>query len=240
MQFSTVARRLEGIPYTSAAKGRVFYDFILKHKPRRVLELGFAHGVSSCYFAAALDEFGGKLDAVDLDVGFEPSLEELRSALGFENLISIHREKSSYTWFLKKKLEEQFSSGNLHTPYDFCFIDGPKDWTNDGLSFFLVDKLLSDGGIIMFDDYSWTYRAFGRNKGYVFENMSEEELAQPQIEAVFRLLVMQHPSYSGFEIIDDNLAIAKKIKSEDRVLEHTTKFSLAYRIMKAVKKMNRR
>ena len=204
------------------------------------MELGFAHGVSTCYFAAALEEIGGEIDAVDLNLTFEPSLEALSSDLGLTRIVNVYRETSSYTWFLKKKLEEQLSNGNNRKPYDLCFIDGPKDWTNDGFTFFLVDKLLSDGGTIIFDDYSWTYKAFGRSTGYVFEKMSEEELAQPQIEAVFRLLVMQHPDYSDFEIIDDNLAVARKVRSGARTLEHTTRFSPAYRLKKFASRLLRR
>ena len=35
------------------------------------------------------------------------------------------------------------SSSNICQPiYDFCFIDGSKNWTIDSSAFFLVDKLL--------------------------------------------------------------------------------------------------
>lgn len=58
MKFDAIARHLDGLQYTSPHKGRVFYDFIMDTRPEQCLELGFAHGVSSCYIAAALHGAG--------------------------------------------------------------------------------------------------------------------------------------------------------------------------------------
>ena len=41
--------------------------------------------------------------------------------------------------------------------FDFCYIDGTHDWYNDGFAFLLVDKLLKPGGMIIFDDYNWSF-----------------------------------------------------------------------------------
>ena len=66
MQFDKISRFLQGIPYTSLSKGKNLYDIIIKNKPQNILELGFAHGVASCYMAAALEELGsGKITVVD-------------------------------------------------------------------------------------------------------------------------------------------------------------------------------
>lgn len=240
MKFETAASVLDGIPYTTTARGRFFYDFIMKHKPKNVLELGFAHGVSTCYFAAALEEYGGHIDTVDLKREFNPDLEMLSEKLNLTKTITAHRELSSYTWFLKKKIEEQTKDDHCTPLYDFCFIDGPKDWTNDGCAFFLADKLLKDNGWIIFDDYSWTYSSQNLDKGYIFPNLSEEEKTHPQIEAVFRLIVKQHPSYANFEIYNNSLAIAQKTSSGPRVMKVTTHVSPAYTIKKAIKGLLKR
>ena len=58
MQFETVQRLVEGIPFIMPELARNVYDFVLQTKPRQCLELGFGHGASSCYIAAALEEFG--------------------------------------------------------------------------------------------------------------------------------------------------------------------------------------
>lgn len=219
MEFDRAAALLEGIPYTSPEKGKVFYDLVLERRPRHILELGFAHGVSTCYFAAAAQELGGcTVTAVDLEASraFEPSLETLLARLGLGGIVRVERELSSYTWFLKKEIAAQ-TRGHVCAPkYDLVFIDGPKDWTVDGCAFFLADKLLVNGGTVMFDDYSWSYardeatRGKRHERGYVFAAMSEAERNEPQVKAVFDLLVMQHPSYGRFVLLDDQLAIAQK------------------------------
>src|SRR5262249_17116294 len=154
MKFSTIAGHLEGIPFMSPEKARPLYDFIVANRPRECLELGFAHGTSSCYIAAALDEFGGHLTSVDLvgSKAMSPNLEQLLDQTGLGGRVSVVREKSSYTWFLKRVLEEATVDGACEPRYDFCFIDGAKNWTIDGFAFLLVDKLLRENGWVLFDD----------------------------------------------------------------------------------------
>jgi predicted O-methyltransferase YrrM len=246
MDFDRAAQMLDGIPYTSPSKGRLFYDLVLQRRPRKILELGFAHGVSSCYFAAAAQELGNcTITAVDLEQSrnVEPSIETLVRRLGLEQLVTVQREQSSYTWFLKKEIAAQTSNQGCAPKYDLVFIDGPKDWTNDGCAFFLADKLLLPGGAILFDDYAWSYRgdeaARGKTHthGYVFASMSEAEYAEPQIKAVFELLVMQHPNYSDFVILDDQLAMATKgANAGTRQLLIDTRYSLKYRAISWMRK----
>jgi predicted O-methyltransferase YrrM len=67
MKFETAYQVLKGIPFISEENAKELYDFIIKNELRDCLELGFAHGVASCYIAAAIDELGGgKLTSVDL------------------------------------------------------------------------------------------------------------------------------------------------------------------------------
>ena len=37
------------IPFTSPSKGEIFYDHVIKYKPKKCLELGFAHGAATNY-----------------------------------------------------------------------------------------------------------------------------------------------------------------------------------------------
>jgi hypothetical protein len=48
MRFEAAHEILQGIPYISKKKAKSLYEFILTHRPRHCLELGFAHGVSVC------------------------------------------------------------------------------------------------------------------------------------------------------------------------------------------------
>ena len=250
MNFESAASTLSGIPYTSASKGRLFYDLVMTRRPKSILELGFAHGVSTCYFAAAATQIGGcTITAVDLDQSrhVDPTIETLVQKMGFGAVVTVRREQSSYTWFLKKEIQSQ-TNGNVCTPkYDLIFIDGPKDWTNDGCAFFLADKLLNDGGAIIFDDYNWSYqsdeeaRGVRHEHGYVFPLMSPDEYREPQIKAVFQLLVLQHPNYGEFEIMDDQLAMARKtIGTPQKRLTISTRYSMKYRALSFIRRAVRR
>lgn len=229
MRFEAIAELLDGIPYLGAEEGRVLYDFIGRYKPGRILELGHAHGVSTLYMAAALDAAGaGVIDTVDLEgaAARAPNLESLLDKAGLGRRVQIRREKNSYTWFLKKQIEEQTQGGTCRPCYDFCFIDGPKSWTIDGLTFFLADKLLKDGGWILFDDFNWTHAKHpGREQtdGITVRALSEDQIREPHIEAVFRLLVTQHGGYSNFLIQDDWWAWAQKLADGSREIRRARK-----------------
>jgi predicted O-methyltransferase YrrM len=215
VRFETIRELVAGVPFIDPQRARVLYDFILEHRPTECLELGFAHGVSSCYIAAALDELGqGRLTSVDLvrSASMSPTIEELLERTGLQRYVLPLREPTSYTWFLRKKIEELSRDGVCTPAYDFCFIDGPKNWTIDGFAFFLVDKLLRTGGWILFDDYNWTYGSSSKTttSGINHLEMGPDELSQPHIELVVRLLVTQHPSYSEIRIQDDCWAWAHK------------------------------
>lgn len=250
MKFDAIARQLDGLQYTSPHKGRVFYDFIMDTRPEQCLELGFAHGVSSCYIAAALHELGrGHLTSVDLlgsKVWFDPTIETLLARTGLESYVTVARENTSYTWFLKKKIEEQ-TSGHVCVPcYDFCFIDGAKNWTHDGAAFFMVDKLLRTGGWIMFDDLWWSSAmeearsGLKTAAGVPHEQLAEDEYREPHIEAIFRLLVMQHPSYSRFKVLDELLAMAQKTSGDTKQIRFESMVSVKYKLVSLVKKLTGR
>lgn len=227
MKFETVKKHVEGVPYILPEMARDLYEFILKHQPQNCLELGFGHGASSCYLAAALDEVGsGHLTCVDLVPAQEwqqPTIEQLLEKTGLSPRVEVRRENTSYTWFLKKQIEAHSHDNFCEPIYDFCFIDGPKNWTIDGAAFFLVDKLLKSGGWLVFDDLQWTYMSKlkeGKKKtdGVYMLDMGTDELNQPHIEMIYQLLVMQHPEYSEFKIKDYWWAWARKMKGNKEVI----------------------
>jgi predicted O-methyltransferase YrrM len=247
MKFQEISSLVTGIPFISQKRAKELYDFILDRKPANILELGFAHGSSSCYIAAALDEIGtGHLTAVDLlaaKVWQNPSIEELLTKTRLEKYVTVDREMTSYTWFLKKKIEENTISNICQPIYDFCFIDGAKNWTIDSSAFFLADKLLKQNGWILFDDLKWTYSrklAAGqtRSDGITIREMGEDEIHQPHLDLIFRLLVMQHPDYCEFKITDDNWGWAHKKANFKKNLVITESYDLKssiYRLLKQLK-----
>lgn len=224
MKFETISAHLADVPFMPEHFARVIYDFILEHKPDQVLELGFAHGKSSNFIAAALHENGsGHLTTVDLvDNHRDPSITELLQKTGLGDYVTVVREQSSYTWFLKKQIESQ-TDGLTCTPlYDLCFIDGAKNWTIDGAAFFMVDKLLKSEGWILFDDLDYTYRYHEERTGkhvmdgINFRELGQDEVEQAHIDRVYQLLVMQHPDYSNFHTQFGSWAWAQKTPRGDR------------------------
>lgn len=246
MKFEEVRRHVEGVPFMSPEQGKILYDFVRSRKPADCLELGFAHGVSVCYVAAALQELGrGHVTAVDLEASQEwqqPSIEDLLDRTGLHDYVTVVREKTSYTWTLKKLLEQNPDPARI---FDFCYIDGPKNWTIDGLAFFLVDKLLRQDGWVLFDDLTWTYgssSAESRKKleeaGILVNQMGEDELNTPQVELIFRHLVMTHPGYSEFRTHDD-WAWAHKVASSRRVLTVEERVPLTSMLKRGLRKLGR-
>jgi predicted O-methyltransferase YrrM len=179
---------------TGPFRGRELYDFIRRERPDECLELGFAHGVSTVYLAAALEANGaGHLTSVDLLVARarEPSAEQLLERAGLAARATLVFEPTSYNWYLHSRIREQTSDLGVCEPYlDFCFVDGAHRWVDDGLAFFLVDKLLRPGGWLLFDDLTWRIEAL---------DVHESERSIAQVREVFDLLVAGHPSYDHLE-----------------------------------------
>lgn len=230
MKFDDIHQLVGHVPFISQRNAKLLYEMIVDNRLTQILELGIAHGTATCFMAAALEELGGGcVTAVDLQAAssaFQPSAEEQLQRTGLAQFARIERMQSGYTWFLHDEIRRQTVDDHCEPIYDLCIIDGPKNWTIDGLAFFLVDKLLKPGGWMIFDDYLWTYGHSGREAtdGIANRSMSAEECRTPQIREVFELLVKQHPHYSEFTVSGDgNWAMARKITAD------TKRYTVEYR-----------
>jgi predicted O-methyltransferase YrrM len=196
------------LPHMSLTQGEVIARFLQEQDLKKVLELGFRYGVSTCYMAQTLKLLGrGSITTIDLEYtkSLEPNIETSLAALGLNEIVTIHYEPTSYIWRLMKYIE-----AHNEPIFDFCYIDGAHNWFVDGFAFFLVDKLLCPGGWILFDDLDWTYSTSPSMKeSEVVRRMPEEEKTTPQVRKVYELLVKPHPSYEDFSI-DGDWAFAKK------------------------------
>jgi predicted O-methyltransferase YrrM len=189
---------------TSPDEGRKLYEFVLESGTSDILELGFAHGTSSCYMAAALEERGtGCVRTIDRvsTREREPNILTLLEHTGLGDYVEPVFANTSYNWELMKLIQAQTTGQATEPCFDFCFIDGAHTWETDGLAFFLVDKLLRPGGWILFDDVHWSYgnSAALRDTDKV-RSMPEDERVTPQVMRVLSLLALQHPSYPEFHI----------------------------------------
>lgn len=248
MDFATVEAALEqvGEPRITAAQGRLIYDHVRSTRPERVLELGTAHGVSAAFIAAALEANGhGRLTTVDSSLlpWRNPTPGELLERLGLSHRVAIDRSHSTYTWFLKEEIETQSDGqGNCEPLYDFCFLDGQKNWTVDGAAVFLIEKLLRPGGWLLLDDLGWTYSPLTEGQHYWVDigGLSERERTEPHLRAVFDLIVAQHPSFTELRIEDEWLGWARKAPGEPRRLSISTTRSLRSYLLAGMRYLKRR
>ena len=199
MKFDEVAEYVGDIPYIRPSKGKIIYDFIRKSKPEKCLELGFYHGSSSCYIAAAMQENGvGHLTTIDRTIALDlkPTIRELLDELNLDDYVTPIFAERSYNWELMKIIEKNSIGNSLEPIYDFCFIDGAHSWETDGFAFLLCSKLLKPGGWILFDDMSYRFKDTiedqGEETSAYLSSLTDEEKNTAQVLKVFLLLVMQH------------------------------------------------
>jgi predicted O-methyltransferase YrrM len=192
MDLAQVTAEVAHIPHTTPDKGAILYRTVLEGGFERCLELGVAHGVGTAYVAAALEEAGrGTVTAVDRPITLErrPRADHLLERLGLTHRAELVFHEISYTWFLMDCLRQGRT-------FEFCFLDGAHTWDVDGFAFFLVDRLLEPGGLIIFDDLDWCFETSPtlRDKPEI-RAKPEIERTTRQVRAVFDLLVRGHPSY---------------------------------------------
>jgi predicted O-methyltransferase YrrM len=248
VEFEAVAARVRHVPepHISPQQGRVLYDHLRATKPETLLELGTAHGVSAAYIAAAIEANGyGRLTTVDSSQfrWQDPAPEEVLAFVGLRDWVSFERSYSTYNWFLKEQIEQRSdTSGNCEPLYDFCFLDGQKNWTVDGLAVFLIEKLLRPGGWLLMDDLGWTYSPDRQGWHYTIDigTLSEKERREPHMRAVFDLIIKQHPAFTELRIQDEWFGWARKQPDQPRRLTIETTRSLSSFVVAGMRVVKRR
>lgn len=214
MLFKDVAKILKDVPFMSILDGKIIYDFIRKGGFQNILELGFGHGTSTCYLAAALDENkSGLITTMDNQLAKDrkPNIFTLLEKTNLNDYVKPIFADTSYTWELMKIIERQTIQGICKPIFDFCFIDGAHTWEVDGLAFFLVEKLLKPGGWILFDDLYWTFAKSPSLKNTkLVQEMPEDQKTTPQVERIFSLLVSQHQNFENIKIYKEWGWVQKK------------------------------
>jgi predicted O-methyltransferase YrrM len=246
MRFEDVAARVAGIPFMSPQHGRRVYDHIRSSGARDVLELGTAHGVSAAYMAAAL-EAGGEGQLVTLDHGgaaYDPTPEEVLQRAGLAHRVRIVREHSSYNWWLAQEVARASdTAGNTMPQFDFCYLDGAKNFNVDGLAVVLIEKLLRPGAWLLMDDLEWTYEdnpwIAPTGDGKPLGPLSDAERREPHLAAVFELVVKQHPAFSHFRREDAWYGWAQKLPGADRRYELATSRPIAAVVMAELRRRRR-
>ncbi|SRR6266545_280379 len=227
MEFDQVATTVRGLRNMTPEQGRRIYDHVRRTRPREILELGTSYGVSAAYMAAALDANGeGRITTVDHVRSNSP--EELLSRLDpavAGRIEFVRIRDSSYTWWLKEQVAARTdASGNCEPRYDFVFLDGAHNWTVDGLSVVLIERLLRPGGWLLLDDLDWVPCSdpHGMRERGVFFPLSERERNAPHMRDVFELLVRPNAAFAEMRVEDDVWAWARKDAAPPRRVTVTT------------------
>ncbi len=200
MRFEEIDQTIGSLFGISQDRARILYEWIIEHNIQNILELGFAHGKSSLYMAAALDEIGsGSITTIDFQDARKrkPNISTLMTQAGLDRYIKPVYAERSYTWELMKLIESNTYRNSCNPIFDFCFIDGGHTWYPTGYAFFLVEKLIKPKGWVLFDDLSWTIEE-GMPEEFK-RNIPEEERKTAQVEKVFSLLVRQHPNFKNIK-----------------------------------------
>jgi predicted O-methyltransferase YrrM len=206
---SDVSAAVGDLPWMTPSEGERLISFMQEHGLRAALELGFCHGVSTCYLAAGVGP-EGRVTTIDRNAArsLTPNVEALLARCSLRDRVDVFYEPRSYNWRLMKLLE-----AHPEPRFDLCFIDGAHSWQDDGFAFLLCDRLLRKGGWVVFDDLDWTLArapdVFSRS---LSGKLTPEERHTPQIRRVYELLVKTHPEYGEFRT-DAGWAYARKQRS---------------------------
>jgi predicted O-methyltransferase YrrM len=191
--FEHVDAAVAGTKFMTSRQGRTIHDFLVEHNLGRILELGFAHGKSTCYLGAAADALDGSVLTMDTVSARErkPNIHELLERCGLSHRVTPVFSETSFTWDLMKLLER-----DPQPRFDFAYMDGGHTWDVTGFGFLLVDRLLAPGGWIVFDDMNWTFAKSTSLSGTAkTKRMPEDVRTTPQVRKVFELLVATQPGY---------------------------------------------
>jgi predicted O-methyltransferase YrrM len=145
----------------SAAAGAALQALVTRCRAAVSLEVGLAYGVSALFICDALVANGGRkhiaIDPYQLGIDSMP-FEAGRSAsgVGFAGLGLLNLERAGYKDLVEFHNEPSYRAlSRLEMSgerIDFAFIDGWHTFDYVMVAFFLVDRILNVGGIVVFDD----------------------------------------------------------------------------------------
>lgn len=175
-------RRVKVDSHIDSASGAVLQRAIASVRPSTACEVGLAYGVSTLYMLEALANCGGTL------IGMDPAQNDAHwqggglanvSAAGFSERYRFYEEPSQVA------LPRLAADG---VRVQLGFIDGWHTFDHTLVDFFFIDRMLDDGGIIVFDDLG--YPAIRRVCDFVLTNRAYElveRVEQPTPSTAVRL-----------------------------------------------------
>lgn len=157
---------------------------------KNALIIGFDNIKTLCYVSYFIKENGnGHVTAIDLDKYEKKCAIDYLKQVNLEENVSLCYEKNSINEKLMKMIDEE-----NQPQFDFCFIDCESDWNYKYFSFFMIDKLLKPGSVIIFNS--------ANNK----QDLNEI----PSVKKIYDNFVKSNASYEKFEENELNMKIAYK------------------------------
>ena len=158
----------------SEDEGEFLQSIIREHKPKCSLEIGCAYGISSLYICEALREAVSSPKHIIIDPAqFLPLHRFGEPGSGYEGIGLLNLERAGYEDIIEfhNKVSHECLPVLLKNglKVDFAFVDGQHTFDYVMVDFFFIDKLLSVGGIVVFDDA--LYASIRKVCRYVLTNM---------------------------------------------------------------------
>jgi len=165
-----------------------------------VAEIGVGVGATTVEILKELER-GDKLYIF----GFEDDVHELKSDLEKINPKKVeiiakgntHLVLDSYSWNLAKMALEMYDAGEEGI-FDLAFLDGAHTFIHDSVSACLLKQLCKKDGIIIFDDYAWSFANCG-NSEFMLANGKDkytmEQMSTANIEMVCKIFMDTDPRF---------------------------------------------
>jgi predicted O-methyltransferase YrrM len=128
-------------------------------------------------------------------------------ALGFTNVVyqgNTQRKLDSYNWALARMLQARRAAEGPVPLFDFVFLDGAHAFHHDAPATLLLKELLKPGGVILFDDYDWSFAISPTLNPSVYpatrEAYSDEQIETPHVRLICDLFMDHDPDYQKLDI----------------------------------------
>ncbi len=126
------------LPILGRKKGTLLRELILKHKPKKILEIGTLVGYSAIVMADAAEK-DAKITTIELNVSLSETSKKNIAKAGLSNMITVINANAL------QKIPE------LQENYDFIFIDGAKQEYIKYIQL-LEEKNMHTGTIVVADN----------------------------------------------------------------------------------------
>ncbi len=148
-QLSPVLPYIEGFSEMSAAEKEFLHALVLRHKPKKVLELGVSAGAASAIILHALQHLDKKatLSSIDFSSRWYKDTSKRSGFVITENLPELAGNWTLYTPGIAAKYMDTIGAG-----IDFCLIDTMHRNPGEILDVLMVLPYLAENALVVFHD----------------------------------------------------------------------------------------